>query len=64
MIDMIEMKCDNDDDTINWERRANIVVLTSRLAGIPLEDVLEDIKDNPEFAEKVKERWKFYEEDH
>jgi hypothetical protein len=54
---LISMKCDNDDGTINWDRRARILAFCSRLANISLEDTLEQLGDNPEFASKVEEYW-------
>ena len=54
---MLEMKCDNNDGTINWENRAKIIVLTSKMAKMKRKDVLADIKDIPELTELVKKFW-------
>jgi len=58
---MLAMKCDNDDGTINWERRAGIIVMTSRMMDGTLEECLDGI-NNDELISFIEQAWECQEE--
>lgn len=54
---MLEMNCDNKDGTINWKRRARIIVLCHQLAGGTKRKLMSDLKSNPRLARLASIEW-------
>lgn len=55
---MRSLKVDNDDGTINWDRRAKIIAILGRLGDMSLEETLNVATNAPDHVrEHVKKIW-------